>query len=441
MIGKRFLYQPPVSSGISVTRCHGRSESGLDMLQGSLIHRRLLLLGVALILFSCSTDGLVPVAPVESSGSVGAITPLQLEGPVNGNGPVSLQPSLATPQPVSSPQQMSRSTARPSPTRSLPMIDSDGSPPPVAPELEQASQSAEPVTLASAQPAGQDMIAEAGTSQPVVDGIGTDSPKLVAPPVNQSKASDIPITWSDTPVVDSPLQPEEPAEAVTRPAAPRPPEKRLAMIPRMENPVAELPIVDSQVPDSDGRPETGPLSASDIQCRRELQSLGVQFRDLPTISQGPACGIAHPISVTGFDRGRIRFYPTATLNCQVTLQFARWIRNELVPSARLRYWSGVKSIQQMSAYSCRRMNSDSNNPWSEHARGNAIDIGAVTLNNGHKIEIEKKFSFRENGLLKAVRSDSCKYFNTVLGPGSNKYHKDHFHFDLRSHKGGRKYCD
>jgi len=186
-----------------------------------------------------------------------------------------------------------------------------------------------------------------------------------------------------------------------------------------------------------------PMSAADIQCRRDLQALGVQFQDLAPISQGPSCGIPHPISVTGFDRGNIRLTPTATLNCPVTLQFAKWIRNELVPSARLRYWSGVKSIRQMSAYSCRRMNSDPNNPWSEHAKGNAIDIGTITLNNGHEIDVEKKgiFSFNEGALLNTVRSDSCKYFDTVLGPGSNRYHKDHFHFDLRERRGGRKHCD
>ncbi|MEN9895572.1 MAG: hypothetical protein RIR97_1424 [Pseudomonadota bacterium] len=296
------------------------------------------------------------------------------------------------------------------------------------------------VMLASANPSGQNTIAEVGTSQPVVDGIGSDNPQLVAPQSNQSTASDIPITWSDSPVIDSQ---SEPIEQPASPPVAAAPEKRLAMIPRVENPVVESPMSQSQIPESNAQPETGSMSAADIQCRRELKSLGVQFRDLPTIRQGPACGIAHPISVTGFDRGKIRFYPTATLNCQVTLQFAKWIRNELVPSARLRYWSGIKSIQQMSAYSCRRMNSSKNNPWSEHARGNAIDIGAVTLNNGHKITIEKKglFSLRENGLLKAVRNDSCKYFSTVLGPGSNKYHKDHFHFDLRTHKGGVKYCD
>lgn len=133
--------------------------------------------------------------------------------------------------------------------------------------------------------------------------------------------------------------------------------------------------------------------------------------------------------------------PAATLNCSMTKVFAKWVKNELVPSARYRYFSGVKSIHQMSSYSCRKMNSRSNNPWSEHARGNALDIGGFTLKNGKHIDVRKKsfFAFREKGLLKTVRSDSCKYFKTVLGPG-DPYHGDHFHFDLRYRKSGRPYC-
>jgi hypothetical protein len=125
----------------------------------------------------------------------------------------------------------------------------------------------------------------------------------------------------------------------------------------------------------------------------------------------------------------------------MTREFARWVKNELVPSARFRYFSGINTIRQMSSYSCRKMNSISENPWSEHARGNAIDVGTFVLNSGKEIDVEKKsiFSFRENGLLKAVRLDSCKYFNTVLGPGY-PHHDNHFHFDLRSRRSGRRYC-
>ena len=402
----------------------------------SFVHRSFVLTGVALFLSNCSTDGLIPSASIDTKNQVSAIGPLELVGPVgakklsyqaNAN-PVSLAaqtPTDAGPF-VNAPAK-----------QQLPMIDSDeaaglDTSMGVQPlRLPQDSNSAA-IEVASASPSSAGNIVESGTNQPIVDGIGTDSPKLISTPSQQSNASDVPITWSDSPTISDSMDNQ------SRISAPQPEEQKLAFIPKTQSPESS-PLTT----EPERQSEPLPMSTSDIQCRRDLQSLGVQFRDLPTISQGPACGISHPISVTGFDSGRIRLMPTATLNCEVTLQFAKWIRNELVPSARLRYWSGVKSIRQMSAYSCRRMNSDPNNPWSEHAKGNAIDIGTITLNNGHEIDVEKKglFSFREGALLNAVRSDSCKYFDTVLGPGSNRYHKDHFHFDLRDRKGGRKYCD
>jgi hypothetical protein len=190
-------------------------------------------------------------------------------------------------------------------------------------------------------------------------------------------------------------------------------------------------------------PDPSVMPASELACRRELKRMGVIFTDKPPISNGPACQVPYPVSLQGLS-GNIGVKPAVTLNCQVTLAFAKWVKNELAPSARFRYWSGIQTIQPLGGYSCRRMNNSRQryNPMSEHAHGNAIDVGKFVLKNGHQIDVRKKglFSFREGRLLKAVRSDSCKYFNTVLGPGSNPEHWNHFHFDLRSRKSGRVYC-
>ena len=184
------------------------------------------------------------------------------------------------------------------------------------------------------------------------------------------------------------------------------------------------------------------MPASEVACRNALVKMGVKFQNVTPISNGPTCGIPYPIKVYGF-ASNIAMKPAITLNCQVTYAFAEWVKNELNPSARYRYWSGIKTIIPLGGYSCRRMNSSSRNPWSEHARGNAIDVGKFILNNGKKIDVRKPgfFSFREKGLLNAVRSESCKYFHTVLGPGSDPHHKDHFHFDLRARKSGYRHCD
>jgi hypothetical protein len=261
-------------------------------------------------------------------------------------------------------------------------------------------------------------IAEGNTTQPVVDGIGTEELSERQPKrVDQSQMVD--------------FQDATTAEEITLPTRRRnsDAETEVAMLPRTADPSIEqeTPVFEE-------------MSAAETACRKDLERMGVRFEELPPISKGRSCGIAHPIKVSGFQSG-IQMKPAATLNCQMTRIFAKWVKNELVPSARYRYFSGVKSIHQMSSYSCRKMNSRSANPWSEHAKGNALDIGGFTLKNGKHIDVRKKsfFAFREKGLLKTVREDSCKYFKTVLGPG-DAYHGDHFHFDLRSRKSGYSHC-
>lgn len=177
-------------------------------------------------------------------------------------------------------------------------------------------------------------------------------------------------------------------------------------------------------------------------CQRQLRKLGVRFDTPPAVDGPGGCGIAHPVKVNALSGG-IQMVPAATINCPMALAFAKWVKYELAGAARRRYLSGIKSIHQMSAYSCRTMNSKRGAPLSEHAKGNALDIGKIRLNNGKDIVVKRPglFAFRERGLLHQVRGESCKYFTTVLGPGSDVHHKDHFHFDLRQRQSGYRHCD
>jgi len=188
-------------------------------------------------------------------------------------------------------------------------------------------------------------------------------------------------------------------------------------------------------------PEAVPavMPDSEVQCRRELKRLGGEFQDLPPIGDGGACGIDYPVKLAGLSGG-VDVKPAATVTCQMALAVARWTKEELRPSARLRYLSGVKTIHNASSYSCRRINGSSS--MSEHSKGNALDISRIELNNGKDISVRKPgfFSFREKGLLNNVRADACDYFSTVLGPGYNHDHRDHFHFDIAQRRSGRKAC-
>lgn len=186
-------------------------------------------------------------------------------------------------------------------------------------------------------------------------------------------------------------------------------------------------------------PMMEPMSADELACRKQLKKLKVAFRELDPIRQGDACYIEHPIEVSRI--GKVDIKPAATLKCEMAEAFASWTQNELVPASRWRFLSGVKAIHQGSSYSCRNIAGTRGTP-SEHSLGNAIDVMKLELNNGKKIDVKKPglFAFRKRGLLNTVRADGCEYFTTVLGPGYNADHADHFHFDIKSRRNGHRAC-
>ncbi len=252
--------------------------------------------------------------------------------------------------------------------------------------------------------------------RPDVD-VGMQTSALISPaPMSQA---------ADAPDFGTPLTVEEatpPDQLISRPIA--------AGFSRLTNPFGL-----GRGNNSSGMP------ADEIACRKELRSLGVTWRELPPINDGGVCVINYPVEVSGLP-GSAKLKPAATLNCEMALTVSRWVKHELQPAARLRYLSGVGTITQASAYSCRRMVGNDSGKMSEHAKGNALDIAKIELNNGHDILVRKKgfFAFRERGLLNTVRADGCQYFSTVLGPGYNKAHKDHFHFDIMERRSGYKAC-
>jgi hypothetical protein len=194
--------------------------------------------------------------------------------------------------------------------------------------------------------------------------------------------------------------------------------------------------------DAPERPRALPPSAmpaDEVACRRELKRLGVKYRDLAPIHDSKSCRIDYPVSMSGLSGG-IKMKPAATLNCEMAAIFARWTKNELAPAARYRYLSGVKTIHQGSSYSCRRINGSRTS--SEHSRGNALDVMRIELKNGRDIDVKKPgwFAFRQRGFLNTVRADGCEYFTTVLGPGYNYDHRNHFHFDIKPRRNGYRAC-
>ena len=151
-----------------------------------------------------------------------------------------------------------------------------------------------------------------------------------------------------------------------------------------------------------------------------------QAESPPRLGPGPMPG--NSIAAVG----PVAVKPTATLACPIVSVLDHWLAESVQPAAMRWFGARVVEIKQISAYSCRGMNGNSNAHISEHAFGNALDIAAFTLADGRRISVETgwKGMPEEQGFLHDVQASACREFTTVLAPGSNVYHYNHIHVDL-----------
>lgn len=159
----------------------------------------------------------------------------------------------------------------------------------------------------------------------------------------------------------------------------------------------------------------------------------IQGAVLPPITGAVAgCGIANPVRVTAVDG--VRLSVPATLDCDTARALRAWVTQGLRPAAGK---AGVAEIRIAAHYACRPRNNVRGARISEHGRGKAIDIAGIRLGNGQMLSVLS--DYRRSDLLKKVRRAACGIFGTTLGPGSDRFHADHFHFDTARHRNG-PYC-
>jgi hypothetical protein len=134
--------------------------------------------------------------------------------------------------------------------------------------------------------------------------------------------------------------------------------------------------------------------------------------------------------------------PTATLACPLVSALDQWITTAVQPAAVRWFHQPVVEIKQISAYSCRGMNGNPDARISEHAFGNALDIAAFVLADGHKVTVQYGWHGppEEQGFLHDVQLAACNEFSTVLAPGANIYHYNHIHVDLMRRYSSRRIC-
>lgn len=239
----------------------------------------------------------------------------------------------------------------------------------------------------------------------------------------------------------------EPAETTQESADDEPqelPETQAAPLPspRPDAPVQSEP--DRRTADEVPAGKPGPtrqstaMPSGEVACRARLRELGVAFEEHPPQSEPEGCEIAHPLTVSSLGGG-VALEPEGVMNCAIAEANARFVRDQAQQQATRHLSSRIAAINQVSAYVCRPRHGT--RKLSEHAFGNALDWGAVILEDERRIDVRAyRRGSPEATFFAAIRRSACGPFTTVLGPGSDADHADHFHFDLAERSNGSTYC-
>lgn len=149
------------------------------------------------------------------------------------------------------------------------------------------------------------------------------------------------------------------------------------------------------------------------------------------------CGISDPVQVT--ELAGVRLSTPAVLDCGTAKTLRNWVEKDAKPVIG-RLGGGLKELQVAASYACRPRNSQPGAKLSEHSKGHAIDISALRLKNGLTIAVQSGWTDPVEGkLLRKLHASACGPFGTVLGPDSDRFHKDHLHFDTISRRSS-SYC-
>jgi len=167
----------------------------------------------------------------------------------------------------------------------------------------------------------------------------------------------------------------------------------------------------------------------------------------PEIDGPGICGMTRPFKVSALADGTVSVDKPVTIDCSMIPALEAWLAEVVQPDAEARFGAGVVGLEAFGAYSCRGVDNLPGAQLSEHAFGNAIDVAGFRLADGREVSIVrdwKRAGSPESAFLHEIHAGACRHFTTVLGPGADVFHYNHFHLDLAMHgatdTGPRRYC-
>ena len=177
-------------------------------------------------------------------------------------------------------------------------------------------------------------------------------------------------------------------------------------------------------------------SPQTLQCHIDLAREDVRFRVLEDRRFERGCSALGAVQLLEIGT------PVANLGamtCPLARQFARWSRDSVQPAARRFLGSPVRRIETFGTYACRGVNGQAGGRLSEHGYANAVDVSGFQLADGRRVTVQDGWNGDEDRVrrfLREIHQGGCRHFNIGLGPDSNAYHYNHFHFDM----GRGPYC-
>jgi hypothetical protein len=212
-------------------------------------------------------------------------------------------------------------------------------------------------------------------------------------------------------------------------------------IPRAKPAELAGPALVAMAPGPGSSWSTDEVNAARAACGPLLHGLDLDWRPLDPIGSEGGCGTPAPIEVTAI--AGVRLEPPATVNCRLAAKLHGWITGSVQPAALKDLKTQVEVIHTASSYVCRRRNNQATGKISEHAKADALDMAGftfarskdVTVADGWGSVLAKIGLSGQGSFLEDIHKDACTYFTTVLGPGSDAYHGNHFHVDtiIRNH--------
>ena len=156
------------------------------------------------------------------------------------------------------------------------------------------------------------------------------------------------------------------------------------------------------------------------------------------------CRIKQPVRLSSIEtaEGPVSLTGEPVVACELALSLAHWTRDVAAPAAKRHVRRRLTSLRTGPGFQCRRRNRRKGGKLSEHGLGNAIDIMGFRFDATGKrqgFEVRGRLPRRFKKFQRAVREAACGPFTTTLGPGSDRFHSDHLHFDHgRMYRNGKR---